>query len=102
MKYQLVLQWPSSLMKDLDQVIEVEAFLETIVADEGDVDGHDIGSGEVNIFVHTDTPESLFARLAPALASLNRLSGARVAYRDLSGDKYKVLWPKSLVTFSIT
>lgn len=50
MKYQLVLQWPASSIKDYDAMIEAENALIENLSAANDVDGHDVGSGEVNIF----------------------------------------------------
>jgi hypothetical protein len=52
MKYQLVLQLPAFSAEDYDEMIELEKIIEGNLADLGDVDGHDAGSGEMNI--HSD------------------------------------------------
>jgi hypothetical protein len=56
MKYQLALQWPASSIKDCDAMIEIEDTLTNHLSKNCEVDGHDVGSGEVNIFIHTDNP----------------------------------------------
>src|SRR5205814_6768761 len=43
MKYQLVLQWPASSIKDYDAMIEVEDALIEKLSKANDVDGHDAG-----------------------------------------------------------
>ena len=37
--------------------------IEDGLGDVGIVDGHDFGSGEMNIFVHTDNPKSAFEKI---------------------------------------
>jgi hypothetical protein len=49
LKYQLVLQWPGVSTADYDRLLSLEEAIR---------DGHDFGSGEMNIFIHTDNPKS--------------------------------------------
>ena len=53
MKYQLVLQLPASSIKDYDEMIELEETIIKGIGSLGKVDGHDAGSGEMNIFILT-------------------------------------------------
>ena len=55
MKYSLVLQWAPSSTLDYDRLIEIEDDL-TERLPECMVDGHDLGSDEMNIFIFTDDP----------------------------------------------
>ena len=55
MKYQLVLQLPTSAI-DLDDVIALEDALSEALDASATVDGHDFGSGEGNIFIFTEDP----------------------------------------------
>ena len=48
MKYQLILQWPATSINDYDKMIDIENTLTANLADQSEVDGHDVGSGEVN------------------------------------------------------
>jgi len=102
MRYQFVLQWRESSISDYDEMIELEEQLSKAAATDGDLDGHDIGSGEINIFFLTETPDALFVRLRPVLFSLDRLATAHVAFRDVSKDEYTVIWPADLRRFVIT
>jgi len=54
MKYQLVLQLPASSIRDYDEMVEIEEAIITDLGNFGKVDGHDVGSGEMNIFIFTD------------------------------------------------
>ncbi len=102
MKYQLVLQWPASAIKDYDAMIEVEDALLEKLSDENEVDGHDAGSGEMNIFILTDNPKKAFDEVRGILGSRDFWVDARVAYRDVAGNKYTVIWPKDLSEFKVT
>jgi hypothetical protein len=102
MKYQLVLQWQQASLETFDEMVGLEELLEKTAADLGELDGHDAGSGEVNIFFHTDTPGLLFERLQHTLASQNRLATARIAFRDTAEDSdYVILWPADLDRFTL-
>jgi hypothetical protein len=101
MKYQLVLQWPASSIKDYDAMIEVEDALVEKLSEANDVDGHDAGSGEVNIFIRTDDPKRAFNEVKAILGSRDFWVDARVAYREVAGSEYTILWPKDLTEFKV-
>ena len=65
------------------------------------VDGHDFGSGEMNIFIETDRPAEAFADAASALREGPRWDDLRAAYREAQGGTYEILWPQSLHKFSV-
>jgi hypothetical protein len=61
MQFILVLQWPAASLDDYDALIAMEDTLEGALAQgNGVVDGHDFGSGEMNIAIHTDAPLEAF------------------------------------------
>jgi hypothetical protein len=100
MKYQLVLQWPSSSI-DYDTMVEVEELLIAQLSDDSEVDGHDAGAGEVNIFIRTNSPERVFDSIKALLATQGLLDGARAAFRLSDGETYTVLWPAGLKNFKV-
>jgi len=102
MKYQLVLQWPCSSIEDYDAMIQIEATLVEKLSDKNDVDGHDTGSGEMNIFIHTNNPKETFKEVTSILGSHDFWVDARVAYREFTEDEYTILWPQDLTEFKIT
>lgn len=80
-KYQLVLQFPFSGLTDYDAIIVLE---ETLIAEVGNkafVDGHDAGSGEMNIFIHTNDPRRIFEKILSSHASDPMFSQLRAVYR---------------------
>jgi hypothetical protein len=101
MKYQLVLQWPASSIKDYDAMIEVEDALIERLTEGSEVDGHDAGSGEVNIFIRTDDPSRAFNEVKRVLGSRDFWVDARVAYREVARTRYTILWPKDLTEFKV-
>jgi len=101
-QYILVLQWPGSSESDYSALIDMEDQLEGGLAAHGSLDGHDFGSGEMNIFVETEDPAEAFARVAIVLGDNSRWADLRVGYRVAAGETYEVLWPPTLRDFSVT
>jgi hypothetical protein len=92
--YQLVLQFPGDTLSDLDAMVALEDALIEDLVDSADVDGHDFGSGETNIFIFTDNPEATFATAKRRLQREGRLDSVTAAYRPVDGERYTVIWPK--------
>ena len=102
MDYQLVIQIEAESIDDFDSLIELEDSLSKVVGDSVDVDGHDFGSGEANIFIITPDPTGTFAILKTELESKGILAKCKVAHRELDGEEYIVLWPEdSTGTFTV-
>jgi hypothetical protein len=100
-RYILVLQWPGDSEADFDALISMEEQVENALGRYASVDGHDFGSGEMNIFVETDRPTEAFADAANALREGLRWGDLRAAYREARGGPYEILWPRSLRRFSV-
>ena len=60
MDYQLVLQFRGDSLADYDTMVALENELIDELGDSADVDAHDVGSGEVNIFIITTDPARTF------------------------------------------
>jgi len=102
MKYQLVLQWDARSIQDFDAIVALEGQLAETMPKNSEVDGHDAGSGQMNILIFTDAPKKIFDLVKPVLKEADRLTSARVAYRAVSEDQYTILYPKELATFKVT
>ena len=100
--YQLVFQLTGSSQLDFEEVIALERELRSAVGDLGEVDGHDMGQGEMNIFVHTESPIRLFESVRSLSDIVRALPRMKVAYRPLDGDDYEVLHPPGLYRFTVT
>ena len=101
MKYQIVLQWPAASVDDYDSMIAIENSLIEELPSDGEVDGHDVGSGQVNIFIRTDGPAKTFEDIRDILRMSDAWADVRVAYRNLEGSEYVVLWPINLKEFAV-
>ncbi len=103
LKYILVLQWSATSESDFNVLTPMEDLLEAGLPNvHGLVDGHDFGGGEMNIFVQTDRPLEAFQDAMTLLGTNPRWVDVRVAYRPADGDRYVVIWPKTLEVFSVS
>mgnify|MGYP001600329003 CR=1 FL=1 len=75
--------------------------IEELPAD-SEVDGHDAGSGQANIFIRTDNPIKAFEDVRIILKDNDAWSDVRIAYRDLERSEYTVLWPNNLRAFEVS
>jgi hypothetical protein len=101
MNYQLVLQFPVSSMEDFDAIVAIEELIGAKLGNVGRVDGHDAGSGEMNIFIFTDHPKLCFQAIQDVLGASDFQRGVKVAFREARGDAYTVLYPPGLTQFVI-
>lgn len=100
-RYILVLQWPGESEADFEALMSMEVEVDAALGRYAVVDGHDFGSGEMNIFVETDRPVEALAAAANALCTGPRWGDLRAAYREAQGGTYEILWPQSLRKFSV-
>jgi hypothetical protein len=91
--HQLVIQFPDAAFSSFDDLVAYEVSLGDALGDCHEVDGHDIGSGEVNFFVFTDDPESAIAKIRDAEGGLLAHPDVRAAARLLEGEDFEPLWP---------
>jgi hypothetical protein len=92
--HQLVIQFPQSAFPAFDDLVRYEDTLVEILADAHDVDGHDIGTDEVNFFVFTDDPNAALVTMRAASdGSLLAHPEVRAAARLVDGEDYEPLWP---------
>ena len=102
MTFQLVLQFNGDSLSDYDALITLEDDLIQEFGDTADVDGHDIGAGQANIFIVTSHPERTFDRARTVLERSQLLGAVTAAYRAVAGDSFTVLWPAHQQVFSVS
>ena len=95
MDYQLVLQLRGDDSLDFDALVSLEEEIQQIVEPIAEVDGHDVGRGEMNIFILTGDPVATFERAKPLLSAASLLDKVSAAYRELLSDDFTLLWPTS-------
>lgn len=82
-------------------MIALEEALVSHLGDAATVDGHDIGSGEFNIFIWTDEPLATFEQIkaVPIFDSVaHRLASG---FRHEDGESYTPVYPSGLSDFSV-
>ena len=101
-QYQLVVLVKSVRSEDLNWLVQWENDISTQLGPSVDVDGHDFGSGEFNIFILTSDPTASFRKVQEFVAMRPLPNAMAAAYRQIDSDEYIVLWPPNLSGFSIT
>ncbi len=93
-RYQLVLQLPGDSIADFDALMALEdSLIKSFRDSPHQVDGHDFGSGTMNLFIDTNDPSGAFA-LAATTVSPERYPMLRAACRLFSEDEYRLIWPQ--------
>ena len=100
--HELILQFPANSIKHYDDLIKLEDSIIAGLGTVGEVDGHDVGLREMNIFVHTDHPSLAFQKIKMLLGTQDFMPELKVAYRDVGKDKFTILYPPNLKDFGIT
>lgn len=101
MTYQLVLQLPASSIADYDRMLKLEEQIIEGLGDLGDVDGHDMGEGEANIFVLTDEPRLVFERIRMLVGTQELMRDLRAAYREVGASNFTIVHPSDLTRFRV-
>jgi hypothetical protein len=89
--YQLVIEFEGDELDNYDRVVALEEDLRGTLKDVL-VDGHDVGQGIVNIFIHCDEPQKCFEE-AMRVISGSEPGPSGAGYRRLDEDDYLRTWP---------
>ena len=96
-----MIQFKQEFFDDLQVLEKLEGQLENILLD-AEVDGHDIGSGELNIFIHTNNPMSTFEEVKLVLIKQDiDVNMLKSGYRAFSSNSYTPIWPLDLKEFLV-
>ena len=90
--FQLVLQFSPWSDRSFDDLVGLEDQLEAVLSSD-DIDGHDLGSNEANIFVLTEHPATALAACLPVVTSAGLLAEFSAGCRSLDQDEYSRVWP---------
>ena len=82
LKYQIVIQWASS-EKTYNDLIRLEEKIIAELKDGSDIDGHDFGSGQRNIFIHTNSPVESSEKIMKILGN-DEMKNAKLAYININ------------------
>ena len=92
MNYQLVLKFRKT-NASADTLRALELALTEDLAGTAQLDGHDTGARNVDLFIVTADPKSTFRRSKPALERLQLLDHVVAAHRIEGGSRFTVAWP---------
>ena len=101
MSYMLVLQFDAQTLSDYDTLIAFEDRISEAISSVDEVDGHDMGGNEMNIFIMTESPKAALERVMIAVPELKDQNDFKAAFRLLDGEQYTALWPNNLIGFSV-
>jgi hypothetical protein len=71
-----------------------------LLGNKGAVGGHDIGSGERNIFLFTEDPGAALEAAWPAFSARELTPALKARSREAGGEAYTPFYPKGLRQFS--
>lgn len=86
---------------DFDELISLENLLIEHLSLAAEVDGHDFGCDEFNIFIFTDHPEDTFHQCERVLEQYQPRQQLKAAYRERGKSAFVTLWPPGLKNFNI-
>jgi hypothetical protein len=92
-EFQLVLQFKPWGDRSPDDLVAVEDRLDAVADLDADVDGHDFGSGEANIFIITSDPLRTVTHCMPAISAEGLLPLLSAAYRRVGEEHFVRVWP---------
>lgn len=101
-KYQVVLQWPADSIGDYDALVAIENLLIENLSPDNKTDGHDAGSGEMNIFIYSQHPQKVFEEVKAVLGGHDCWAGLRAAFRKVKDKPFTPLWPPGLSGFKVS
>jgi hypothetical protein len=100
MNFQLVIQFRSTDRHSLERLHALEDKLAQSLGKGGEVDGHDFGMGECNVFVLTNDPRSAFEHVREHLLR-EEDADWKAAFRHVNEESFTVLWPSAETPFEI-
>ena len=100
-KYQLVFEWSASSEADYNVLLAIEETIRKGLGRIGIVDGHDIGIGEMNVFIHTNDPKGAFEKAMSLVQGKYDLKELMVGYRNFDDEDYTPMFPTGLEAFRV-
>jgi hypothetical protein len=101
--FQLVLQFKPWGARHIDELVNLEDSLIEALAGVAEIDGHDLGSDEANIFILCSEPAGTVPRCVAAAHSAGLLPILSAGHRPVGGEGYTRVWPKNDPTvFEVT
>ena len=97
----LIIQFPGNSEEDFEKLIKLEEKLEAELKSNNIADGHDFGSGEMNIFILTNSPNVIAQKVVEIINQTKSIPFFRIAYREIDGNDYIILYPSQETDFKV-
>lgn len=93
MDYQLVIKFWRKSLGDIAAFAAIQDELKDALGTTATLDGYDVNTREINLFVVTPDPKQSFRRLKTVLESRGLLQGVSAASRLVGGAQFTSIWP---------
>lgn len=93
MNYQLVIKFWRKSLADEAFLAVVEGKLKEALGDAVELEGYDVSSKEINLFMLASDPRHSFRRAKDVLEGLGVLNGISAAFRVAGGAQFTSVWP---------
>jgi hypothetical protein len=94
MNQQLILQFRIRSQADYDSLILLESKLIELLEPNHEVDGHDIDSQQMNIFILSDNPIGAFNKISESKLLVSNNILIQAFHRQIGSDNHYTLWPR--------
>jgi hypothetical protein len=98
---QLVFHWPASSEADYRLLLAVEETIRPGRGPIGLVDGHDIGAGEMQVFIHTDDRQGTFEKTMSLIQGQYDVKELMVGCRNFADRDYTPVFAPGLSVFRV-
>jgi hypothetical protein len=88
-------------MREYAELVCIEEHVTQALGDLGKIDGHDTGSGEMNLVIVTQKPIDALAALRGLAEIPDAKPELKAAYRQVGTEDFEVLYPEGSFRFHI-
>ena len=100
MEQQLVLQFDLTAPDDFENVLAVEEQLADALEDMAEVEGHNVGTRMMHVFIWCDDADETFASVRD-IVDREMLDHGRAGWRHADEERFTPLWPPGLERFEV-
>lgn len=93
MDYQLVIKFWRKSLADESFLATIESDLKNALGDSVELEGHDVGPKEINLFMLTAEPRIAFRKARDILEQRGITNGVSAAFRLNGGEQFTSIWP---------
>lgn len=93
MDYQLIIKFWRKSLADESFLATIESDLRDALGDSVELEGHDVGPKEINLFMLTAEPRIAFRKARDILEQRGITNGVSAAFRLNGGEQFTSIWP---------